>query len=325
MATFLVTGGAGYVGSHACKLLARRGHQPVVYDNLSRGHREAVKWGPLEEGDLADGERLRAAMRRWRPDGVLHFAAVAYVGESYGEPALYYRTNVAGSLSLAEAMLAEGVDRLVVSSSCATYGLPVRPAIREGDPQNPINPYGMTKLMVERMLRDMAPATGLRVVLVRYFNAAGADPEGEIGEDHDPEPHAAPRAIMAALGEIPEFQILGTDYDTPDGTAVRDYVHVGDLAEAHLAAMGRLADAPPGVESFNLGSGRGTSVRELVTAVERVGGRPVPVVLGPRRLGDPPSLVADIGHAAAVLGWRPQLSSIDDIVRTAWAWHTRKR
>ena len=305
------------MGSHACKLLARCGHRPVVYDNLSRGHREAVKWGPLEEGDLADGERLRAAMRRWRPDGVLHFAAVAYVGESFGEPALYYRTNVAGSLSLVEAMLAEGIDRLVVSSSCATYGLPVRPAIREDDPQNPINPYGMTKLMVERMLRDMAPATGLRVVLVRYFNAAGADCEGEIGETHDPEPHAAPRAIMAALGEIPEFQILGTDYDTPDGTAVRDYVHVDDLAEAHLAAMGRLAEAPCGVESFNLGSGRGTSVR--------VGGRPVPVVLGPRRIGDPPSLVADIGHAATVLGWRPRLSSIDDIVRTAWAWHTRTR
>ncbi|WP_431857379.1 UDP-glucose 4-epimerase GalE [Azospirillum sp.] len=321
MATFLVTGGAGYIGSHICKLLARRGHRPVTYDNLSRGHRGAVRWGPLEEGDLNDAARLREVLHRWRPDGVFHFAALAYVGESTGDPGLYYRNNVVGTLSLLEAMRDAGVERIVFSSTCATYGLPVRPLIEETDPQRPINPYGRSKLMVESMLRDFAAAYGTRPLIVRYFNAAGADPEGEIGERHDPEPHAVPLAIQAARGRIPRFQVLGTDYDTPDGSAVRDYVHVWDLAEAHCAAMERLESGHSG-EAVNLGTGVGTSVLELLAAVGRVSGRRVPVAHAARRPGDPPSLVANAGHANAVLGWRPRYRGIDDIVRTAWDWHT---
>jgi UDP-glucose-4-epimerase GalE len=319
MATYLVTGGAGYVGSHACKLLAMRGHTPVVYDSLWRGHREAVKWGPLEVGDIRDVARLREAIRRWRPQAVLHFAAAADVGESVRDPALYYQMNVGGSLGLVEAMLAEGVDRLVFSSTCAVYGLPDGDVIREDAPQRPINPYGVTKMIVEAMLRDMA-AAGLRAVAVRYFNAAGADPDGEIGERHDPEMHATPRAILAALGRAPHFSVMGDDYDTPDGTAVRDYVHVCDLARAHLAAVERLENASPGMEAFNLGSGAGVSVRELVAAVERIGGKPMPLINGPRRPGDAPRLVADPSLAAARLGWRTEMT-LDDIVRTAWRWH----
>lgn len=327
MATFLVTGGAGYIGSHLCKLLARRGDLPVTYDNLSRGHRRAVKWGPLEQGDLGDGDRLRAVLRHWRPDGVFHFAASAYVGESIADPALYYRNNVAGTLSLLEAMRDAGVGRIVFSSTCATYGIPTVQPIREDTPQQPINPYGASKLMIERMLRDFAAAYGLRALIVRYFNAAGADPEGETGEDHDPEPHLIPLAILSALGRGPELRILGTDYDTPDGSAVRDYVHVWDLATAHVSAMERLAGNRPddgaGVEAFNLGTGRGSSVLEVVAAVERVVGRPVPVLRSPRRPGDPPVLVADAGRAHRVLGWSPSLSDLDTIIGSAWRWHAR--
>lgn len=321
MATFLVTGGAGYIGSHVCKLLARRGHVPVSYDDLSRGHAEAVKWGPLERGGLEDGDRLRAVLDRWRPDGVLHFAAFAYVGESVGDPGLYYRNNVAGTLSLLEAMRDRKVGRLVFSSTCATYGVPDRLPIRETDPQRPINPYGASKLMIERMLADFAAAHGLRALIVRYFNAAGADPDGEIGECHDPEPHLIPQAILAGLGRVPALKVFGSDYGTLDGSAVRDYVHVADLATAHLAAMERLAGAE-GVEACNLGTGTGTSVLEVVAAVERVGGRPVPLVLHPRRAGDPPSLIADARRAGDLLGWHPVLSDIDTIVASAWRWHS---
>lgn len=321
MSVYLVTGGAGYVGSHVCKMLAEQGRLPVVYDNLSRGNRWAVRWGPLEEGELADEARLRDVLNRWRPEGVLHFAAFAYVGESVSDPGMYYRNNVAGTLTLLDAMRACGVSRLVFSSSCATYGAPEVLPIREDAPQRPINPYGASKLMVESILRDYAAAYGLAAVALRYFNAAGADPAGEIGESHDPEPHAIPRAIFAALGRLPAFGVMGTDYDTPDGSAIRDYIHVRDLASAHIAAMDHLAAAGPGFRAFNLGTGVGTSVLELAAAVERVGGRPAPLAFQPRRPGDPPRLVADPSLAMAALGWRPTRSAIETIVADAWRWH----
>lgn len=325
MATVLVTGGAGYVGSHACKALARHGHLPVTYDNLSRGHASAVKWGPLEVGDLDDRTRLEEVLQRWRPDGVLHFAAFAYVHESMTDPGLYYRNNVGGTLSLLEAMRTASVGRMVFSSTCATFGIPSVSLIGEDEPQIPINPYGASKLMVERILRDHAAAYGLSTVILRYFNAAGADPDGEIGEDHDPEPHAIPLAIAAAQGRGPAFRVLGTDYGTPDGSAVRDYVHVCDLATAHLAALERLtvAGAANGIKAFNLGTGVGTSVLELLAAVERAGGRPIPIERHDRRPGDPPRLVADPGKARAALGWTPVMSNIDTIIGTAWRWHDR--
>jgi UDP-arabinose 4-epimerase len=320
MTVFLVTGGAGFIGSHVCKMLARHGHLPVTYDNLSRGNAWAVRWGPLEQGDLNDRTCLSAVLDRWRPATVLHFAAFAYVAESMADPAMYYRNNVLGSLSLLETMRDAGIMRIVFSSSCATYGLAQRQPIGEGAPQNPINPYGASKLMVERMLQDYAAAYGLRSVILRYFNAAGADPEAEIGESHMPEPHVVPRAILAAYGRLPAFSVLGTDYPTPDGSAVRDYIHVWDLAAAHVQAAERLENGS-GAEAFNLGTGAGVSVLELLRAVERVTGRAVPVEYLPRRPGDPPHLVAGCGRAREQLGWQPALSDLDTMVRTAAAWH----
>jgi UDP-arabinose 4-epimerase len=326
MSTYLVTGGAGYIGSHLCKALALLGHTPVVYDNLSRGHRGAVKWGPLEEGDIADRARLTDVLRRHQPAGVFHFAAFAYVGESTVDPGLYYRNNLAGSLGLLDALSAahtQGVcgGGLVFSSTCATYGLPVRQPIIEDERQAPINPYGWSKLFVEQAIRDYVAAHGLRAMLLRYFNAAGADPDGEIGENHDPEPHAAPLAMFAAMGRTPGFRVFGGDYDTPDGSAVRDYIHVCDLAEAHIAAMRRL-ETQDGVAALNLGTGVGTSVLELLSAVEKISGRRIPRVIEARRPGDPPVLVADPSRATAVLNWRPR-RNLADIVGDAWRWHTR--
>jgi UDP-arabinose 4-epimerase len=316
----LVTGGAGYVGSHACKALAGAGHHPIVYDNLFRGHRSLVKWGPFEQGDILDQSRLQEVFARHRPDGVLHFAALAYVGESVADPALYYRNNVIGSHSLLEAMRASGVGLLVFSSTCATYGPPLRTPIDEDHPQHPVNPYGETKLAVERMLRDYGTAYGLRWAALRYFNAAGADPDGEIGEMHEPESHAIPLAIFAALGRIPSFQVYGTDYPTADGTAIRDYIHVTDLAAAHVAALDYLAGGGAPV-ALNLGTGQGTSVLQIIRTVEAVAGRPVPTTRCDRRAGDPSALVADAGRARAVLGWSPRFTSIADIVSSAWRWH----
>jgi UDP-arabinose 4-epimerase len=316
----LVTGGAGYVGSHACKALASAGHHPIVYDNLSRGHRGLVKWGTFEQGDILDQSRLKEVFARHRPDGVLHFAALAYVGESVADPALYYRNNVIGSHSLLEAMRASGVQLLVFSSTCATYGPPLRTPIDEDHPQQPVNPYGETKLAVERMLRDYGTAYGLRWAALRYFNAAGADPDGEIGEMHEPETHAIPLAIFAALGRIPSFTLYGTDYPTADGSAIRDYIHVTDLAAAHVAALDYLAGGGAPV-ALNLGTGSGTSVLQIVRTVEAVTGRPVPTTHSERRAGDPSALVADAGRARAVLGWTPKFTSIDDIVSSAWRWH----
>ena len=318
----LVTGGAGYIGSHACKALAGAGFQPVVFDNLSRGHREAVRWGPLVEGDLADRQRLCAALIEHKVEAVMHFAAYAYVGESVTDPALYYRNNLGGTLSLLEAMREAGVGEIVFSSTCATYGIPDGVPIREDAPQRPVNPYGETKLAIERALHWYAAAYGLRSVSLRYFNAAGADPEGEIGEHHEPETHLVPLVLQAALGHGPHIEIYGTDYPTPDGTAIRDYVHVCDLAIAHLRALERLRGGG-GSAAVNLGTGQGHSVREVIAAVELASGRKVPARAAPRRPGDPPALVADPSLAGEILGWHPQHSDLDTIIRTSLAWHTR--
>ncbi len=320
--SILVTGGAGYIGSHACKALARAGYLPVAYDNLSRGHREAVRWGPLVEGDIADRPRLCAALAEHRVAAVMHFAAYAYVGESVGNPALYYRNNLSGSLSLLEAMRETGVGEIVFSSTCATYGIPDAVPIRETAPQNPVNPYGETKRAIERALHWYGQAYAIRSASLRYFNAAGADREGEIGEDHEPETHLIPLVLEAALGRRPAIEIFGTDYPTPDGTAIRDYIHVDDLADAHLRALERLRAGGASI-ALNLGTGEGHSVREVIAAAEAVSGRKIAVRDAPRRPGDPPALVADPSLAAQTLGWRASRSSLETIIRTALAWHNR--
>ncbi|WP_343714468.1 UDP-glucose 4-epimerase GalE [Inquilinus sp.] len=318
----LVTGGAGYIGSHTCKALVAAGFVPVTIDNLSRGHRDFVKWGPLEQADIGDGAALDRVMAQHRPVAILHFAALTYVGESVTEPALYYRNNVAGSLSLLEAARRHGVGNVVFSSTCATYGPPERSPIAEDTPQHPIHPYGASKLMIERMLADFAAAYGLRWAALRYFNACGADPDAEIGEAHDPETHLIPLVLMAAAGDRPHIDILGDDYPTSDGTCIRDYIHVTDLADAHVRALRYLlADGAP--RAFNLGTGTGHTVREVIAAVERVTGRPVPVRLSPPRPGDSPSLVADPSLAASVLGFRPRFG-LEDSIRTAWAWYLKQ-
>ena len=322
--SILVTGGAGYIGSHACKALAQAGYTPVAYDNLGRGHREAVRWGPLIEGDLADRDRLVATLRRIDAAAVMHFAAFAYVGESVTQPELYFRNNVANSLVLFEAMQAAGVKRIVFSSTCATYGLPDQMPIAETTPQHPVNPYGESKLMIERMLHWLGPAHGLRHVALRYFNAAGADPDGAIGEEHEPETHLIPLVLFTALGRRDAVDIYGTDYATPDGTAIRDYIHVHDLAQAHVLALGHLLGGGDSV-ALNLGTGQGHSVREVIAAAERVTGRAIARRETPRRAGDPPRLVADARKAQAMLNWTPRLSGIADILASAWAWHTRPK
>jgi UDP-arabinose 4-epimerase len=317
----LVTGGAGYIGSHTAKALAAAGHLPVVLDTLERGHREAVRWGPLVEANLGDRAALDAALREHRVEAVIHFAAYAYVGESMAHPDRYFRNNVSGTLSLLEAMRARGIGPLVFSSSCATYGHPTSVPIAEDQPQVPVNPYGESKLIAERMIAWYARAYELTATALRYFNAAGADPDGQLGERHDPETHLIPLAIAAALGRIPHLEIYGADYATPDGTAVRDYVHVADLADAHVRALDR--PAPDGaMRVYNIGAGQGTSVREVVAAVERVGGRKVPLVEAARRPGDPPVLLAEVGKAERELGWRPRRSGLDHIIQSAWTWHT---
>jgi UDP-glucose 4-epimerase len=318
----LVTGGAGYVGSHAVALLLRRGHEVVVYDDLSRGHAGAVPGEILVRGELADGTGLAALLAERQIDAVMHFAAFALVAESVADPALYYRNNVEGTLSLLEAMRFAGVQRVVFSSTCAIYGEPERVPIREDAPQRPVNPYGFTKLVIERALADYARAYGFGYAALRYFNACGASPDGGIGEDHDPETHAIPLALEAALGRRQCFTIFGTDYPTPDGTCIRDYIHVDDLAEAHLSALDRL-EAGEGL-CLNLGTGRGFSVREVVDSCRRVSGREIPVEIGPRRAGDPPELVADPALAREVLDWRARYVDLDPIIETAWRWHSTR-
>ncbi len=316
----LVTGGAGYIGSHTAKLLAAAGHMPVVLDNLERGHRWAVKWGPLEAAELADRDGLRRIFAERAIGAVIHFAAHSIVGESMRDPGLYFRNNVGGTLALLDAMQEAGVRIIVFSSTAAVYGDPVRVPIPEDHPLEPVNAYGETKLMMERALLWYTRVHGFGAACLRYFNAAGADPEGEIGEEHDPESHLIPLAIAAAQGRRGELEVFGTDYATPDGTAIRDYIHVTDLAEAHLAAMNRLASGPEFLVC-NLGTGQGSSVREVVDMVGDVTGRPVPVREAPRRAGDPPVLVADASRAMTALGWRPRRSSLRTIVETAARWH----
>jgi len=320
----LVTGGAGYIGSHTAKELAARGHSPVVVDNLSRGYRWAVKWGPLEEVDLGGRERLGAVFEKYSIDAVIHFAAFAYVGESMRSASEYFRNNVVCTLNLLDAMREHGVNKLVFSSTCATYGNPRRVPISENHPQDPVNPYGESKLIVERLLRWYGQVYGLQWTALRYFNAAGADPGGETGEAHSPETHLIPLAIAAAAGSIPALEVFGTDYETPDGTAVRDYIHVADLATAHIQALERPHREGTG-RVYNLGTGHGYSVREVMAAVEKAAGRKVPFVESPRRAGDPPILVADAAKALGELGWKPQHSSLDTIVETAWRWHLARR
>lgn len=317
----LVTGGAGYVGAHACLKLAEAGYRPVVFDNLSNGHEAFVRWGPLEVGDIRDRGRLAEVFSAHRPAAVMHFAALIEVGESVRHPGRFYETNVGGATHVIQAAHEAGVGAFVFSSTCATYGDPVRTPMDEGHPQVPVNPYGRTKLMIEQALADMDLYQGLRFTALRYFNAAGADPQGRIGERHDPETHAVPLLLQAAQGRRAGFSIFGSDYATRDGTAVRDYVHVLDLADAHVAALTRLLNGGAS-DVFNLGTGAGTTVRELVEAVKRVTGRDFPVVEADRRAGDAAALVADNAKARSVLDWTPQ-RSLDDIIADAWAWHDR--
>ena len=320
----LLCGGAGYIGSHMLKWLALRGYRVTVLDNLSTGHREAVQWGELAEADLLDPASLERVFAGRRFDAVMHFCARSLVGESVAQPYDSYANNVSGTLNLLQAMQRHGVAKLVFSSTAAVFGNPVSARIDEVHPKAPINPYGASKLMVERMLQDAASAYGLRSVALRYFNAAGASPEGDIGESHQPETHLIPNALRAALGTGPALKLFGDDYPTPDGTCVRDYVHVDDLAQAHERALAYM-QAHEGAHAFNLGNGQGFSVREVIEAASRVAGRAVPFEVAPRRDGDPATLVASSERARAELGWFPAHASLDEIIGTAWRWHQSPR
>ena len=322
-ASILVTGAAGYIGSHTCKALAQAGFTPVTLDNLVHGHRWAVKWGPFIEGDLGDRELLQQVISEHSIQGVIHFAAYAYVGESMHEPGRYFENNVSKTMNLLEVMRDTGIEPIVFSSSCATYGMPESLPIDESHPQRPVNPYGESKLFVERALHWYGVAHGFRSAALRYFNAAGADPAAEIGEDHEPETHLIPLLIQSALGQRQFAEIFGTDYPTPDGTAVRDYIHVSDLATAHVAALSMLLRGG-GNMVLNLGTGDGYSVRQVIAAVERISGRRVPYVESGRRAGDPPELVADARHANSVLNWMPEYSDLNTIIETAWRWHRKQ-
>ena len=318
----LVTGGAGYIGSHACKALAQAGYQPVAFDNLVYGHEWAVQWGPLERGDIADRVRLDAVFAKYRPIAIMHFAAYTYVGESVQDPGKYYRNNVAGTLTLLEAARDHGIRQFIFSSTCATYGVPQQTPIREDHPQNPINPYGASKWMIERILADFDRAHGLRSISLRYFNAAGADPEGQTGEAHDPETHLIPLVLDAATGKRAAIQLFGDDYDTPDGSCIRDYIHVTDLAAAHVLALQSLQRGGQS-DCYNLGNGLGYSVKEVIAVAQAVTGRTIPVQMAPRREGDPARLVGDARKAISELGWTPQFHQLDRIIETAWRWHIR--
>jgi UDP-glucose 4-epimerase len=319
MAKVLVTGGAGYVGAHICLALSRAGHEVVAYDNLSNGHAPFAKWGPLEHGDIRDRARLAAAFAAHRPDAVVHCAALIEVGVSVADPALFYDNNVAGALNVLDAMRPANCNAFVFSSTCAIYGAPQRLPLDEKHPQAPINPYGATKRMIEQASRDYAAAYGQKFAHLRYFNAAGAAAEEGIGERHDPESHALPLALFTLLGRRDAFRIFGTDYNTRDGTCERDYVHVLDLAGAHVRAVERLLGGGESLAA-NLGAGHGVTVRELLTAIERITGKPVPTITGARRPGDAPALVADNAHARRELGWTPG-RAIEDVVASAWRWH----
>lgn len=317
--TVLVTGGAGYVGSHTCKALAAAGYRPVTYDNLQRGHDWAVQWGPLEVGDLRDAERLGAVVRKHTPVAVFHFADLLRIAESIRNPGLYWRNNVVGSLNLAEACYAAGVPFVVYSSTAAVYGLPEQLPIPETHPLRPISAYGSTKLAIERCFGDFHAAGGAQFSALRYFNAVGSDPEGDVGEAHTPKHHLVPMALEVALGLREQLDVFGDDYDTADGTCVRDFVHVSDLADAHVTVLERLkAGLDGGV--WNLGTGRGFSVREVVESVRRVTGHAIPTRVAARRPGDPPALVADASKAARELGFQPNYTELDTLIAHDWAW-----
>ena len=323
MGRILVCGGAGYIGSHINKLLNSQGYQTVVFDNLGNGHKEAVKWGELVVGDMSNIQDLEELFSKYAFDAVFHFAAYAYVGESVDNPEKYYYNNVANTLNLLRVMKKHKVNRIIFSSSCATYGIPHKVPITENMEQKPINPYGASKLMVERILKDYHYAYGLEYVILRYFNAAGGDPDSEIGESHDPETHIIPLVLAAAGDEKKNVKVFGTDYDTKDGSCIRDYIHVSDLATAHLLALKYLENGG-NPDSFNLGNEVGVSVLEIIEAVKRVTGRTVNVIMTDRRAGDPAILVGSSEKAKEVLGWTPKYADIDTIISHAWEWYKKK-
>ncbi len=322
MKKILVTGGAGYIGSHTCKLLSRLNYEPIVYDNLSNGNKSFVKWGPLVEGDIRDTNLLESTLKYYRPDSVVHFAGLAYVNESILKPEKYYSNNVSGTISLAEAMIKSNIKKIVFSSTCAVYGLNRNKLISENTNQNPINPYGSSKKIVEKVLTDLEKIKKINFVSLRYFNASGADKELEIGELHDPETHLIPLAIMSSKKKNQILKVFGTDFNTPDGTAIRDYIHVEDLALGHVAALSFLEENDSS-DFINLGSGKGTSVLEIINKLAKLGVKPN-FINDNRREGDPESLVADISKAKRLLNWRPKFSDIDKILESAILWHNKK-
>jgi UDP-arabinose 4-epimerase len=324
MQPVLVTGGAGFIGAHTCKALAAHGLHPIAFDNLSRGHREMVHWGPLVEGDILQPADLDRAFELYRPKSVIHFAALAYVGESVAQPLAYYQNNVSGLINMLDAMIRHGADTIVFSSSCTVYGIPDTLPIAETAPQRPISPYGRSKLMGEQILLHAEAAHGLRVAVLRYFNPCGADPDGELSERHDPETHLIPLAIDAASGRGPPLQIFGTDYPTRDGTCERDFIHVADLAAAHVTAL-RHTNNGAQTLTLNLGTGRAYSILEIVSAIERVTGRPVPVIHAARRPGDPETLVADASRAERLIEFRTKYSDLETIIQTTWRSRTQSR
>jgi UDP-arabinose 4-epimerase len=323
----LVTGGAGYIGSHTCKQLASAGYTPVTFDNLSRGHRDLVKWGPLEEGELSDSSRLQEVFSKYKFEAVLHFAAFAYVGESMTEPQLYLDNNVHNGTILLDACRINGVRSIVVSSTCAVYGQPDILPISEDTETAPINIYGYSKLMLESAVQSYCSCYGMNAISLRYFNACGADPSLETGEDHDPEPHLIPRALMASAGRLPHLDVFGADFETPDGTCIRDYIHVSDLARAHVNALQRLLNLDNthgNHEKFNLGSAKGYSVREIIDAASKVVGKEPVIKYQDRREGDPGELIADAALAREILGFKPEYTDLEEILQTAWAWMEKR-
>ena len=320
MKNILVVGGAGYIGSHMAKYLSKKGYMPVVLDNLVLGHRRAVKYGPFFEGSMNDSSLLEKIFSDYPISAVMHFAAFCYVGESVEDPARYYQNNVANTLTLLEVMVEKKIGNFIFSSSCASYGEPVEIPMTEDHPQKPISPYGRTKLMVEQILDDFRTAYGLESVCLRYFNAAGADRDGELGEDHNPETHVIPLVLKTALGQRPVVDIFGDDYPTPDGTCIRDYIHIEDLAQAHLLALERLLEGLPG-GLYNLGNAKGYSVKQVIEIARRITGKEIPARVVERRSGDPAVLISSSQKAMKDLGWMPQFPDLETIVETAWTWH----
>jgi len=318
----LVTGGAGYIGSHCCKELSKKGLHPITIDNLVYGHKHFARWGELFEGDVGDPAHLKECFGRHQIDAVMHFAAYAYVGESVEDPLKYYENNLRNTIELLHAVLEHNVKYFVFSSTCATYGDPEKIPLDEGHPQNPINPYGRTKRMIEEILGDYDAAYGLKYMSLRYFNAAGADPDAEVGEDHDPETHLIPLVLDVAAGKRKKIKVFGTDYETPDGTCIRDYIHVTDLAQAHILALQHLMDGADS-SAYNLGNGQGFSVLEVIERARKITAKDIAVENSDRRPGDPPVLIASNEKAVKELGWKPRYADLDDIIATAWKWHQK--